>query len=85
MTYNGHLFKEQLKAAEYLAPKCKNFILIALRNPYDIFECGFAKTKGATFGFRTPAIKAILEVLKGNKKPSTDNWPVRTSPTAIEA
>ena len=85
MTYNGHLFKEQIKAAENLAKRCKSIIVIALRNPYDIFECGFAKTKGATFGFRTPAIKALLEVLKGNKKPSTDNWPVSTSPTAIEA
>ena len=81
MTYNGHLFKDQLKAAENLATKCKNIIVIALRNPYDIFECSFAKTKGATFGFRTPAIKALLDVLKGIKEPSTDNWPVKTEST----
>jgi beta-N-acetylhexosaminidase len=82
MTYNGHLFKEQIEAAKELS-KDKNLIVIALRNPYDIFECDFANTKGATFGFRTPAIKALLKVLKGNLKVSTDNWPIDTTNKAI--
>jgi beta-N-acetylhexosaminidase len=79
MTYNGHLFKEQIKAAKLLSGYNKEIIVIALRNPYDIFECDFSRTKGVTFGFRTPAISAILEVLKGTKKPTLDNWPIDTS------
>ena len=82
MTYNGHLFKEQLEAAKEIAKLCSNMIIIALRNPYDIFNCDFIKTKGATFGFRTPAIKALLRVLKGEKKPSTSSWPVDVSKQA---
>ena len=78
MTYNGHLFKEQLEAARELS-KTKKIIMIALRNPYDIFECEFAKTKGATFGFRTPAIKALLDVLKGQKTVNTEGWPISTT------
>ena len=78
MTYNGHLFKEQLKAVESLSNICKSIIVIALRNPYDIFECKLSRTKGASFGFRTPSIEALLEILKGLKKPSVENWPVKT-------
>ena len=78
MTYNGHLFKAQLKTAKELSQE-QNVILIALRNPYDIFQCEFAKTKGATFGFRTPAIKSLLAVLKGESQPNTENWPISTS------
>lgn len=78
MTYNGHLFTDQIEAAKEISQKIPNTIMVALRNPYDIFECGFSKTKGATFGFRTPAIKALLSVLKGEKQPSTNNWPVET-------
>ncbi len=76
MTYNGHLFKQQLEAAREKSKDCNNITIVALRNPYDLFECDFAKTKCATFGFRTPAIKALLNVLKGNLKPSTNNWPI---------
>lgn len=76
MTYNGHLFKDQIEAARELSRDCPNITVVALRNPYDIFECDFAETKCATFGFRTPAIKALLKVLKGEKQPSTDNWPI---------
>ena len=79
MTYNGHLFTDQIEAAKEISQKIPNTIMIALRNPYDIFECDFSKTKGATFGFRTPAIKALLSVLKGKKQPSTNNWPVKTN------
>ena len=82
MTYNGHLFKEQIEAAKEISNICPNMIMIALRNPYDIFECDFIKTKGATFGFRTPAIKALLKILKGEKEPSTNNWPVDVSKQA---
>ena len=79
MTYNGHLFLDQIEAAREISKINTNIIMIALRNPYDILECDFAKTKGATFGFRTPALKALLQVLKGEKQPSTDNWPIKTS------
>ena len=79
MTYNGHLFKDQIETAKRISEQHPNIIVIALRNPYDIFECDFSKTKGATFGFRTPAIKALLKVLKGNSMPSTDNWPISTN------
>lgn len=78
MTYNGHLFRNQLDAARDLSIAGKNVIVIALRNPYDLFECDFANTKGATFGFRTPAIKAMLDVLKGETVPTVDGWPVKT-------
>lgn len=77
MTYNGHLFIEQLEAARELS-KTHKIIMVALRNPYDIFECEFSRTKGATFGFRTPAIKAILKVLKGQKPANTEDWPIST-------
>ncbi len=78
MTYNGHLFKEQIEAARKISEFVQSIIIIALRNPYDIFECDFSNTKGATFGFRTPAIKALLNVLKGIKQPVKGNWPIKT-------
>ena len=77
MTYNGHLFKDQIEAAREISKQIQSMIVIALRNPYDIFECDFCKTKGATFGFRTPAIKALMKVLKGVKQPNKDNWPIK--------
>lgn len=78
MTYNGHLFNNQIEAAKAIAEQGVEVTLVALRNPYDIFECPFAKTCAATFGFRTPAIEALLDVLSGKKQPSMTPWPVDT-------
>ena len=42
------------------------------------YELNITKRKGSISAIvEAPAIKALLSVLKGNKKPSTDNWPVK--------
>ena len=77
MTNNGHLFKNQIEAAGSIAEQGVEVIVVALRNPYDIFECPFAKTCAATFGFRIPVIEVLIDVLSGKKQPSiTTSWPV---------
>ncbi len=75
-TYNGHLFKDQLQAVRSIRAKTENIAVVALRNPYDLAECHDIATCAATFGFRTPAISAFLDVLAGRKKPEFSDWPV---------
>ncbi len=75
-TYNGHLFKDQLQAASAVRAKTAKVAVVALRNPYDLAGCRDIETCAATFGFRTPAISALLDVLAGRKKPEFSGWPV---------
>ena len=75
-TYNSHILKEQQSAIEHFAKIIKNIAVIALRNPYDLAACKSIKTCAATFGFRTPAIKALLKALKGDIAPATTLWPI---------
>lgn len=75
-TYNGHLFKDQLAAIKALRAQTANIAVIALRNPYDLAECSNIATCAATFGFRTPAIKAVMKVFKGETRPRTSDWPI---------
>lgn len=77
-SYNSHIFPGQTNAIKRLKAYYENLALIALRNPYDIFEHPEIKTSAATFGFRTPAIKAVLEVLSGNAKPRLSPWPINS-------
>jgi beta-N-acetylhexosaminidase len=75
-TYNAHLYKDQLTAISELRAKTSRIAVVALRNPYDLSGCKNIATCAATFGFRTPAVQAILRVFKGETKPQSHNWPV---------
>lgn len=78
LSYNAHLLKGQLSAIKALAKKCPSMVLAALRNPYDLLCCGEIKTRVASFGFRTPAVLALLNALKGITKPIMRPWPIAT-------
>ena len=75
-TYNGHLFKGQLQAVKAIRARTAKIAVVALRNPYDLAACSDIGTCAATFGFRTPAISALLDVLAGRTKPIYSDWPV---------
>ncbi|PKL48488.1 MAG: hypothetical protein CVV42_09375 [Candidatus Riflebacteria bacterium HGW-Riflebacteria-2] len=78
MTYNAHLFTGQLEAIKHFACQTDKFAVAALRNPYDLANLPQIKTCAATFGFRTPAIRALLHVFKGASSPVTGPWPIDT-------
>lgn len=75
-TYNGHIFKEQIRAIELLRKQTARIVVIALRNPYDLAFCKSIATCAATFGFRTPAVNSLIKVLKGHATPQTADWPI---------
>jgi beta-N-acetylhexosaminidase len=79
LTYNAHLFKGQLEAIKLFSQRITQFAVAALRNPYDLADLPQIKTCAATFGFRTPAVKALLQVFKGEVLPQIEPWPVDTS------
>ncbi|OGK08373.1 MAG: hypothetical protein A2W80_11815 [Candidatus Riflebacteria bacterium GWC2_50_8] len=79
LTYNAHLFKGQLAAINQFSRKIRQFAVAALRNPYDLANLPQIKTCAATFGFRTPAVKALLQVFNGKVSPQTKPWPVDIS------
>ena len=74
-SYNGHLFRGQIDAAKKVHSLFPELILAALRNPFDISYAPEIKTSCATFGFRSPAIDALLKVLTGKVQPTTTGWP----------
>lgn len=75
-SYNAHLFKGQIEAFRTLARRYPASILLALRNPYDLTAIPEPATAIASFGFRTPAIQALLGVLSGRVPPRPGPWPV---------
>ena len=75
-SYNAHLFPEQQNTALELASRATNAAIIALRNPYDLINSAEFSTAVATFSFRSPAILAAINLLKGNIKAVNDNWPI---------
>ncbi len=79
MTYNAHLFAGQLEAVRHFAGNVDKIAVAALRNPYDLAKLPQIKTCAATFGFRTPAIKALLNACKGITTPVTGPWPIETT------
>jgi len=79
MTYNAHLFSGQLEAVRHFAQLVDKITVAALRNPFDLAGLTGIKTCAATFGFRTPAIMALLNVLKGATPPATGPWPIDTT------
>lgn len=76
MTYNAHLLKGQLEAIRHFATTIDKIAVAALRNPYDLTGLQQIKTCAATFGFRTPAIQALLNVFKGAAPPIKQPWPI---------
>lgn len=78
-SYNAHIFDGQKAAIESLSNQTDKMAVVALRNPYDLADCKKVATCAATFGFRTPAIKALLKVLKGRNRPTTAGWPIETT------
>lgn len=79
MTYNAHLLSGQEHAINVIISQIQNIAIFALRNPYDLSLFKAVKTRGATFGFRTPAIKALLSILKGEIDPIFSPWPINIS------
>lgn len=75
-TYNSHILKGQHEAVQYFSRQTAQMMVIALRNPFDLADCKNVRTCAATFGFRTPAIKAVLRVLKGEQQPRLTPWPI---------
>ncbi|MBU1109815.1 MAG: beta-N-acetylhexosaminidase [Candidatus Riflebacteria bacterium] len=75
-TYNAHIFKGQNEAIKHFSRLTPRFSVAALRNPYDLASLQQIKTCAATFGFRTPAIKALLKAFKGETPPVTSPWPI---------
>lgn len=75
-TYNAHLFEGQRKVVNSLLKKLKTLIVVALRNPYDLSCFGESENCCATFGFRSPAIVALMKTFKGELKPDLSGWPV---------
>lgn len=73
-TYNAHLFPGQAEAFKALAKKNPGMALVAIRNPYDVNVIADAGSAFATFGFRSPAIKAVMEVISGKRKLAVDPW-----------
>lgn len=76
LTYNAHLFSGQIDAIRHFATKTANLAVIALRNPYDLAQLSQIKTCAATFGFRSPAITALLRALKGKAEIRNSPWPI---------
>lgn len=62
-SYNAHLLDGQQSALREISNRFKNSVLVALRNPYDISVID-TPTAIASYGFRTPNIIAVLEVLR---------------------
>jgi beta-N-acetylhexosaminidase len=75
-SYNGHLFRSQIEAANVLAKSFADAAAFALRNPYDLLLLTQFSTRGASFSFRTPAIKAIICALQGKIDAKTGPWPI---------
>ncbi len=76
LSYNAHLFADQARALRELAMQAKKSWLAALRNPFDVNAIPEAGAAVATFGFRTIALQAMLDVLQGKVAPRTGPWPV---------
>ncbi|MBF0407734.1 MAG: beta-N-acetylhexosaminidase [Candidatus Riflebacteria bacterium] len=75
-SYNAHLFHSQKTAFEAIVQKRKNCILVAVRNPYDVSFINSFPVSIASFGFRTPSIEAICEMLSGSFTARKGPWPV---------
>ncbi|RCK81533.1 MAG: Beta-hexosaminidase, GH3 family [Candidatus Ozemobacter sibiricus] len=75
-TYNAHLFDGQAKAIRRILARRPQAIVVAVRNPYDLGLFPEAGAGLATFGFRTPALRACLDVLTGAAAPGQGPWPV---------
>lgn len=78
-SYNGHLFRSQIEAADRLAEKFSDSAVFALRNPYDLRLFKGFSTRAASFSFRTPAIRAILLALQGKVASHSGPWPIDVS------
>ena len=65
---NAHLYSGQKKLISELAQKCEKFILIALRNPYDVFIPN-VKNKLLTYGYQDISQKSLIKVLEGKISP----------------
>ena len=76
-TYNGHLFKDQLKAVKEILAQFPNLFMVALRNPFEVNMVDKLKNSAATFGFRTPAIEAVLKTLTGELSAQKSPWPIK--------
>lgn len=63
-SYNAHLLEGQLRAAQHFSTMTQNFCVAALRNPYDLNKIIKAELKIAAYSFRTPAVEAILKLLR---------------------
>ena len=77
LSYNAHLFPGQTEGFQELSRRSPRAILAALRNPYDVTSCSGFQNAFATFGFRSPAIECLFEVLLGKVPAKMQPWPVQ--------
>lgn len=68
-TYNGHIKRGQLKLAEAVA-HIKPLNVVALRNPYDLFELPSAVSGLAAYAYDPLALALAAEVLNGSRVPT---------------
>lgn len=76
LSYNAHLFAGQQEAFERLSKGRSGVVLAAIRNPYDVTAITGPGTAIASFGFRSPALKAMFDTLEGKTDPRLGPWPI---------
>ncbi|MDO7976599.1 beta-N-acetylhexosaminidase [Oceanotoga sp. DSM 15011] len=64
LTENAHLYEGQKKVVEEIAKNSDKMILVALRNPYDVFIEG-VKNSICTYGYTKNQQETVLELLEG--------------------
>lgn len=81
LSENAYLHSELVELISKMSQKTKKLILVALRNPYDVFipkvEYGIC-----TYGFNENILTSLLKILKGEINP-TGNLPIKWRPEYV--
>lgn len=64
-TYNGNVYKEQIKLINHLSELNKEMHVISMRNPYDLYETKNIENYVCLYEYTPNSIKVLLEYLKG--------------------
>lgn len=64
-TYNGNVYKQQIKLIDALSELNKDMHVVAMRNPYDLYETKNIKNYVCLYEYTPNSIKVLLEYLKG--------------------
>lgn len=66
---NGHLHHGQMRLARAILALNRKFVLVALRNPYDLMELPEAPAFLATYGYRQEAMESVARIIFGEVRP----------------